>query len=87
MTRNEAIVWLERIEERYIHGGDEAFDEARKEALHMAIKALERKKGEWEVIDYAEPRRYGCSNCHIYVWHQTNYCPNCGSYMRGDENE
>lgn len=42
MTRDEAIEWLERIEERYIHGGDEAFDEARKEALRMAIEALEK---------------------------------------------
>lgn len=40
MTRDEAIEWLECIEERYIHGGDEAFDEARKEALRMAIEAL-----------------------------------------------
>ena len=44
----------------------------------------ENVKGEWEVIDYAEPRRYGCSNCHIFGWHKTNYCPNCGAEMRGE---
>ena len=42
-------------------------------------------RGEWEVIDYAEPKRYGCSVCHIFGWHPTNYCPNCGADMRGEE--
>lgn len=41
MTREEAIRWLEDIEDKYIHGGDEGFDESRKEAIHMAIKSLE----------------------------------------------
>lgn len=41
MTNKEAIEWLKRIEERYILNGDEGFDKARKEALHMAIEALE----------------------------------------------
>ena len=43
-------------------------------------------RGEWEVIDYAEPRRYVCSICHIGLgWHTTNYCPNCGARMDGEE--
>ena len=45
MTREEAIQWLQRIENTYIHGGDEAFDESRKEALHMAIEALKQVTG------------------------------------------
>lgn len=40
MTREEAIKWLESIEDKYIHGGDAGFDESRKEAIHMAIEAL-----------------------------------------------
>ena len=35
----------------------------------------------WEVIDEAEPMRYGCSACHRLVWHTENYCPNCGAKM------
>ena len=85
MTNKEAIEWLERIEERYIHGGDEAFDEARKEALHTAIEALERKRGEWAEEGY-------CPFCKcdmpafIEDWEwkrcRTPYCPNCGAKMR-----
>lgn len=48
MTRNEAVKWLERIEERYILCGDEGFDKARKEALHMAIEALEQYENAFE---------------------------------------
>ena len=41
MTREEAIRWLIQIKRRYIFGGDEGFDASRKEALDMAIEALQ----------------------------------------------
>ena len=41
MTREEAIEWMGRIKDRYIHGGDEGFDNKRKEAIDMAIEALQ----------------------------------------------
>lgn len=40
MVSEEAREWLRSIKDNYIHGGDEAFDNARREALDMAIKAL-----------------------------------------------
>lgn len=40
MTREEAIKWIERINAKYIHGGDENFDAQRSAALEMAIYAL-----------------------------------------------
>ena len=43
MTREEAIEWLNRIEDKYIHGGDDGFDAKRKEAIDMAIEALKRE--------------------------------------------
>lgn len=43
MTREEAREWLRSIKDEYIHGGDEAFDNARREALDMAVKALEQE--------------------------------------------
>ena len=40
MTNEEAIKWLAAIEEKYIHGGDESFDNQRRTALHLAKNAL-----------------------------------------------
>lgn len=40
--------------------------------------------GKWEVVDAEEPRRYGCSICKVLVWHESNYCPNCGAQMDGE---
>lgn len=42
MTRDEAIKWLQGIEERYFHGGDEDYDKKRREAVRMAIEALDK---------------------------------------------
>lgn len=38
----EAIKWLNQIKEKYIHGGDEEFDEKRKEAIEIAIEKLRK---------------------------------------------
>lgn len=43
MTSEEAREWLRSIKDKYIHGGDEAFDNARREALSMADEALRCK--------------------------------------------
>lgn len=41
-------------------------------------------RGEWELVDGAEPRRYGCSVCKRLSWDETNFCPNCGARMVED---
>ena len=41
MTNQEAIVWINSIKDKYIHGGDDDFDEKRKKSLDMGMKALE----------------------------------------------
>ena len=83
MTRDEAIKWLERIKERYILCGDEGFDKARKEALNMAIEALERKCGEWVDKWHTlwKEELPVCSVCNNISVFKSNYCPNCGSRM------
>lgn len=51
MNREEATQWLEQIKNFLIYGGDEKFDAKRKEALDMAIQALEQEPCEqirWE---------------------------------------
>lgn len=38
--------------------------------------------GRWELVDEAEPQRYGCSKCSCLSWYGTyRYCPNCGARM------
>lgn len=39
------------------------------------------RRGRWELVDEAEPRRYGCSVCKRLSWYESNYCPNCGARM------
>ena len=50
----EAIAWLANIKEKYIHGGDEEFDECRRESIDMAIKALR------------QPQIVRCKDCKYY---------------------
>ena len=54
--RYEAIAWLANIKEKYIHGGDEEFDECRRESIDMAIKALR------------QPQIVRCKDCK--AWEQ-----------------
>lgn len=42
--------------------------------------------GRWELVDAAEPQRYGCSNCSCLSWYGTyRYCPSCGAKMDLEE--
>jgi len=60
MNEQEAILWLKAIEDKYIHGGDEGFDEKRKMAICMGIKALETVQKIPEVI--AQLENYKCED-------------------------
>ena len=50
-----------------------------------AIEELLPKRGEWELIDGAEPMRWGCSRCKYMSWETSNYCPRCGAKMEVQE--
>ena len=61
-----------------------AYDEGYKDGKHDAAAAIEEllpKRGEWELIDRAEPMRWGCSRCKYMSWDTSNYCPRCGAKM------
>lgn len=55
MNREEAIKWLKAIEKKYIHGGDEEYDNLRKTALHMAIESLEQPEPQWIPVSEGLP--------------------------------
>lgn len=50
------------------------------------IDAVPVVHGEWKIgIDAnGDPVTY-CSNCKMPNYVQTNYCPNCGARMRGEQ--
>ena len=55
MTKAEVIEWLIQIKDKYIYGGDEGFDAKRKEALDMAIEALQRTSNARPTHECVEP--------------------------------
>lgn len=81
MTREEAIEILQN--DAYILYEDD--NPYNREAYDMAIEALEPKQGEW----IKEPCAYKCSECRFRrdkrIYGIFNYCPNCGSAMKGDK--
>ena len=94
ISRKYAIEWVQNIitVHRYYH----PHSKSRNVPIDEVIDSLERvpsidtvdavKHGRWIPVDWAEPIRFGCSECHRMVWHIENYCPNCGARMDGEEN-
>ena len=79
MTREEAIHILKNTA---LLGTEE-----QRKKVEEALSTIDAvKHGAWIPVDWKEPRRYGCSECHRLVWQLENYCPNCGAYMRGENN-
>ena len=55
MDIKTASVWLEAIKGKYIHGGDDSYDEQRKEAIDFAIKTMNDQQNLiWELQDLNE---------------------------------
>ena len=89
-------MWLESIKEKYIHGGDEAYDCCRKQAIDKAIKAIKH----FEKVNpiRVEDDNFECGNCGALVgWDeldtsgivpiQYDFCPVCGRPVRWGKNE
>ena len=90
MTNEEAIrifqIWIERDSKLEYCDREENI-----ELYKMAIKALgQTNTAEWidnidTVGETHELRHlYRCSKCEMYFSEQTNFCPNCGSRMKGE---
>ena len=73
--KNDAIAWLANIKEKYIHGGDEEFDECRRESIDMAIKALRQPQivrckdcKHFNDMQCSYPERGTCDLWHMLHW-------------------
>ena len=76
MTDIEAIEWLKQIRDKYIHGGDEWFDEQRCRAIEYAIECI-YKRNKWIPVSERLPSwndgkvlvftKYGFSICERTV--------------------
>lgn len=60
-----------------------------------AMPSADRPHGEWQYIAQGWHAIRRCSNCKWtqtysdpkYLGYRYNYCPNCGAYMRGKDDE
>jgi len=97
MDNKEAIEWLKAIEKKYIRGGDEQYDNSRKEAIDMAIKSLERDRDSYD-IGYTEGHADGvlkgeklyAPKLGEWIDHSDEgyiECPFCGSATTCEDNK
>jgi hypothetical protein len=70
-----------RIEDKELQIDMLTADNTNYEIAIDELKAQLPKRGEWELIDGAEPMRWGCSRCKYLSWETSNYCPRCGAKM------
>ena len=81
------IVYIEHLEtddDQYIEGECDFIPVVFKKDIEKipAADVVERKQGKW--IPSKEPPWLDCSECGQDSVEYTNYCPNCGADMRGD---
>lgn len=98
VSRQEAIDKLEPWLK--VHGYSEGELNMLKAVLYelRSLPSAERKKGKWikrqtNTLTEAELQSALCSECgrwhttpYIYRFCKYNFCPNCGAYMRGENN-
>lgn len=53
---------------------------------YRKVYAGERKRGRWREYPIADGMNQ-CSECGILCFGESNFCPNCGSDMRGEANK
>ena len=86
MVAKEAIYWLVNIEKKYIHGGDEYYDNQRKKALELAQDALYLQVPRIPIGDLHSVPHYRCPTCSCSVVlykddYRNPHCQWCGQLL------
>lgn len=68
-------------------GTERLIRQVRYETIQECMSAVEElpsaeRTGGWEVYAIG---RYTCSCCNFYSHSKSNYCPNCGADMKGED--
>lgn len=70
---------------------DGGYSRSREEIITLKLRMLpsSNKSGHWVMnpSEVAGEGYYICSNCNNDVYDATDFCPNCGADMRGEQNE
>ena len=96
INRQDAIDAVERAKTTRAEDGEIYVAKIHAEINIYLLPSAERKRGEWEWVQYDannEIGDYHCSECRFIPasWNlraeHLNYCPNCGAEMRGGNND
>lgn len=98
MDAKEAIEWLTAIDKKYIHGGDESYDQKRREAIQTAILALEKQVPKKPIVENLGTNYsfwYLCPQCNRKLINNIDgswvagmkykHCPDCGQKIDWSE--
>lgn len=90
MTRKEAIEILRDTPIDIRSAREDDIYSLYATAQHMAIEALEPKRGHWtDTAGKPNDSQYSlyCSECDEWSEYRSRYCPNCGALMAGVREE
>lgn len=88
IDRQQAIDAVRVMQTYKLSEGDDMLlvDKAEVMTELMMLPSAEpvRMKGRWNKIHW---KAYRCSECERVSEYQSNFCPNCGADMRGEEDD
>ena len=70
----------------YQEGFDRGLDKAQRVILDAPVAdVVEVRHGRWLCVDTDTEQFFLCNRCKKKEYWESNYCPNCGAIMDGDE--
>ena len=80
MTPQEAIEWLKSIKEKYIHGGDEGFDNKRKIAIDTAVNALLKQIPKKPITQFEKLKQMNTDEAAAFISALADSCKDVARY-------